>query len=151
MNNIEFKWNGIKVNGGKLIPCWIHVEDNGVVHISARDYGRGNLPEELNPTNDTDTMTDYFDTDRASLRLGSPYYTEAVAAAKAATEHFRKVQEKRIARSAAWQALTWAEKCEIKDARRKKLAEAKQRRREERKAERAQVLADACQGIAVAL
>jgi hypothetical protein len=81
---IKFYYNGIKVGGGKLIKCWYSVDNNKdnapEVRITAKDYD-AQLPKELNPENNTDYMTDYFDKDRASITPESPYYKQARAAA----------------------------------------------------------------------
>lgn len=77
--NIKFYYNGIKVNGGKLIRCFYWFDDNSVT-ISARDYD--DLPADVFVVkNDTDSMTDYFDTDSARLTPEHPLYKYARAAA----------------------------------------------------------------------
>lgn len=83
--SIKFFWNGIKVNGGKLIKCSYSLDNRhdgqeGVT-IYARDYS-GHLPGDLfRVQNDTDLYSDYHDTDRAELFPGHPLYPYARAAA----------------------------------------------------------------------
>lgn len=83
---IKFFWNGIKINGDKkLIRCFCSLDNRHdgrqCVTIYARDYS-GHLPGDLFAVqNETDSMTDYFETDRASLFPGHPLYPYARAAA----------------------------------------------------------------------
>lgn len=82
---IKFFWNGIKVNGGSLIKCWFHLYDNErdgeSVRISAKGYGAQLPGDVFAVTNDTDSYTDYFDTDSATLTPAHPLYKYAKAAA----------------------------------------------------------------------
>lgn len=77
-DHIRIYWNGIKVDGGKLIRCFYSLDNDCTVKgecvsISARDYA--DLPRDLLPvTNDTDIYTDYFDSDRATLTPDHPLY-----------------------------------------------------------------------------
>lgn len=59
----------------------------GTITIYAKDYKA--LPEELNPQNDSDSMTDYFENDRARVKPGSKYYDEVMMALRK-----REAQEK---------------------------------------------------------
>lgn len=80
---LAFYYNGIKVNGGKLIKCFYFLNDDGAVRIVARDYA--DLPRDVFPVvNNTDLYTDYFDDDRADVEPGSPLYPYALYAAKRA-------------------------------------------------------------------
>ena len=75
--SIRFYYNGIKVNGGDLIKCYYSADADGVT-IYAESYG-GELPRELfDVRNDTDTMTDYFDTDSARLSADHPLFKYAL-------------------------------------------------------------------------
>lgn len=77
--SIRFFWNGIKVNGGKLIRCFYFTDSNSVT-ISARDYA--DLPRDMfKVKNETDLYTDYFDSDSATLTPAHPLYKYARAAA----------------------------------------------------------------------
>lgn len=77
-DHIRIYWNGIKIDGGKLIRCYYSLDNDCTVKgecvsISARDYA--DLPRDLLPvTNDTDIYTDYFDSDRATLTPAHPLY-----------------------------------------------------------------------------
>ena len=113
--SIKFFYNGIKINGeNKLIRCFYSLdnstrESGPCVTIYAKGYG-AELPGDLFAVeNDTDIMTDYFDTDSATLTPAHPLYHYARAAAlKAAMrgepEYIEKL-EQRIAsgKLAPWQ------------------------------------------------
>lgn len=79
--SIRFFWNGIKVNGGKLIRCFYLTDSSSdSVTISARDYDH--LPRDLfTVKNETDLYTDYFDSDSATITPAHPLYKYARAAA----------------------------------------------------------------------
>lgn len=78
---IRFFWNGIKVNGGKLIRCYYFTDSRSdSVTISARDYA--DLPRDMfKVKNDTDLYTDYFDSDSATVTPEHPLYKYVRAAA----------------------------------------------------------------------
>lgn len=77
-NRIRIYWNGIRMDGGKLIRCYYSLDNDCTVKgecvsISARDCA--DLPRDLLPVrNDTDIYTDYFDSDRATLTPDHPLY-----------------------------------------------------------------------------
>ena len=77
-DHIRIYYNGLKIYGGKLIRCFYSLDNDCTVRgecvsISARDYD--DLPRDLLPvTNDTDTYTDYFDSDRATITPAHPLY-----------------------------------------------------------------------------
>lgn len=79
--SIRFFWNGIKVNGGKLIRCFYLTDSSSdSVTISARDYDH--LPRDLfTVKNETDLYADYFDSDSATITPAHPLYKYARAAA----------------------------------------------------------------------
>lgn len=102
---IRFYYNGIKVDGGKLIPCFYNLDSiDGSVSISARNYDH--LPAQyFTVKNDSDPYTDYFDSDRATLDKSHPLYRFArFAGLKCiATGHsWRKLTE---AQAAEWAAM----------------------------------------------
>ena len=108
--SIKFYWNGIKVNGGKLIRCFYSLDNNDnpqSVSISARDYD--SLPGDVfSVRNDSDIYTDYFDSDRTTLDAGHPLYMPALVAALKSNlrmaESGIKYAQKQIARgSSYWQ------------------------------------------------
>lgn len=99
--SIRFYWNGIKVDGGALIRCFYSLDNNRdhapSVSISCRDCS-GSLPSDLfTVRNDTDLMTDYFDTDRATLTPEHPLYKFARYAAECAEIRHLQNSTKRLA------------------------------------------------------
>lgn len=92
-NSIRFYWNGLKLNGEKsLIKCSYSIDNHRdhkeCVTIYAKDYG-GQLPRDLfDVNNESDSYSDYFDTDSAVLTPDHPLYKYArYAAAKAEMRH----------------------------------------------------------------
>ena len=79
--SIKFFYNGIKVNGGKLIRCFYFTDSKSdSVTISARDYA--DLPRDMfKVKNETDLYTDYFDSDSATVTPEHPLYKYVRAAA----------------------------------------------------------------------
>ena len=73
-DHIRIYWNGLKIDGGKLIGCYFHYDPSAeTVCISAKNYDH--LPRDLfDVTNDTDIYTDYFDNDRATVDASHPLY-----------------------------------------------------------------------------
>lgn len=70
---VRFLLNGIKVDGGRLVSCWYSVDENSVT-IYANDYG-AQLPRDyFTVKNDTDSYTDYFCKDSATLTPEHPLY-----------------------------------------------------------------------------
>lgn len=95
-NTLHFFWNGIKVGDGDLIRCFYSVtaesrKSNAVkeIRIYAKEYGH-QIPWELNPTNDTDSMTDYFCTDVALVKPGDKYFEAVLKAAQMENVHNAK-------------------------------------------------------------
>lgn len=90
-NHVRIYWNGIKIDGGKLIRCGYSL-DNNVNHepsvsIYARDYD--DLPRDLfEVKNDSDPYTDYFEHDRAYLTPDHPLYKYFRYAAEKAQARF---------------------------------------------------------------
>lgn len=76
---VKIYWNGIKINGDKLIRCGYSLHDDHV-SIYARDYA--DLPRNLLPVeNDSDSYTDYFEEDHAQITPEHPLYKYFVYAA----------------------------------------------------------------------
>lgn len=77
--HIRIYWNGLKIDGGKLIKCGYSLNNSRQqsgenVTIYADGYG-AQLPRDLLPVvNETDSYTDYFDTDRATISPDHPLY-----------------------------------------------------------------------------
>ena len=80
-DHVRIYWNGIKIDGGKLIRCGYSFEaDGSEVRIYARDYA--DLPRDLFEVhNDTDLYTDYFDDDRATVKKSHPLHKYLLFAA----------------------------------------------------------------------
>lgn len=75
--HIRVYYNGIKIDGGKLIKCYYSIDNNAdnaeSVSIIAANYDA--LPRDLLPVrNDTDIYTDYFDKDSAYITPEHPLY-----------------------------------------------------------------------------
>lgn len=81
MNTIKVLKHGIKVNG-KYIKCGYKIggytPESGIPEDTITIYARGCnvLPIELNPENETDSMTDYFCDDRAKVYSNHPLYQD---------------------------------------------------------------------------
>ena len=76
---IKFLKHAVKYNG-KRARVWysqgeLYHYPKGTITISAKDYGK-QLPPELNPKNETEYQTDYFDTDRARITPTNKYYKD---------------------------------------------------------------------------
>lgn len=100
-NSIKFFWNGIRVNGEKsLNKCSYsldnHREYKECVSIYADRYGSV-LPRDLFEVhNETDSYTDYFDSDHATLTPDHPLYKYARYAAVKYEIHYLKAAIKRM-------------------------------------------------------
>lgn len=74
--SVKFLKKGIRANG-KYYPCWYSLQTliNGktAITIYAKSHLTG-LPAELNPENDSDIYTDYFEKDKVRFYLGSPEF-----------------------------------------------------------------------------
>ena len=81
-NEIRLTMNGI-YKGEHYAPCYYRYDERtGEVTIYAKSYGRSEIPREMGPVqNDTDTMTDYFDTDSLDLHPGDAWYDRVKAVA----------------------------------------------------------------------
>ena len=89
-NHVRIYWNGIKIDGGKLIRCGYSLDNNTDHEPSVSIYAchYDNLPRDLfEVKNDSDLYTDYFESDRAYLTPAHPLY-----------KYFRYAAEKAQAR-----------------------------------------------------
>ena len=118
MTTFKFLWNGIKVDNsklqrgsysiGNLIPGLVDRCDIGhpeaTITIYAKNYSGFSAAvwEAFDVQNDSDGMTDYFETDRIRVRPDHPLYSQVLKAAEAAHAHSDKMQAKREQR--------WAER-----------------------------------------
>ena len=73
-DHIRIYWNGLKIDGGKLIGCYFHYDPSAeTVCVSAKNYD--DLPRDLfEVVNETDVYTDYFDNDRATVDASHPLF-----------------------------------------------------------------------------
>ena len=88
-NDIKFYYNGIKVNGGKLIKCSYFKHDDGI-NIIADGYGY-QIPHDIfTVENGTDIMTDYFENDSCTIAKDHPLYKYVEYAEAKAEAHDAK-------------------------------------------------------------
>ncbi|MDE2096361.1 MAG: hypothetical protein KGL39_03880 [Patescibacteria group bacterium] len=102
---LTFLWNGIKDGSGKLHRCWysngaLLRHPPGTISIHAKDYARfsADIRACFEVENNTDMMTDYFDTDTIRVVPDHPLYSEVIAAQQACEVHRGKMRDKRVAR-----------------------------------------------------
>ena len=102
---LKFFYNGIKENGGKLQKCSYSISQllnypEGTYTIYARDYARFSkeVQQAFDVENNTDSMTDYFETDTIRVKPDHPLYEQVKAAHIAQGEHAEKVRNNRQAR-----------------------------------------------------
>jgi hypothetical protein len=115
MTTLKFFWNGIKVNGGKLQTASYSTGrligyPEGTITIYAKSYRRftAEVGEALHVQNDSDAMTDYFETDRIRVTPDHALYQMVLKAAQANEAHFDKMQAKRETARAARRVLVAA-------------------------------------------
>lgn len=77
---MKFLKKGIKDNNNKYYPCWYSKsfdEKNNLkgITIYAKNVITG-LPLELNPVNNSDSTTDYFEKDKILIKTDNQYYKE---------------------------------------------------------------------------
>ena len=91
INGVRLLKKGVRdLNTGAYTPCWYNVGSRirpggstyNAVTIYARDYKP--LPSVLQPTNDSDSRTDYFEKDRAVFAEGTAEYNVLTNFLKAA-------------------------------------------------------------------
>lgn len=104
--NLKFFWNGIKDNGGKgkLQRCFyssgaLANAPAGTITIYGRDYKRfsDGIRAAFTVTNDSDSMTDYFEDDRIRVQPDHPLYKAVQAAMEKESDHNAKRYAKRAA------------------------------------------------------
>ena len=102
-NGIRFMWNGIKVNG-KLFPAW-YSWHSGPRRLTVAAKKHDGFPAEVRAefavTNNSDSMTDFFDKDRIRIRPEHPRFAEALAALKLEEAYEAKNRAKRTERAKA--------------------------------------------------
>ena len=84
---LTFYYNGIKENGGALQTCWysngkLKNYPAGTITIYKREYSKfsAGIHQAFSVTNDTDSMTDYFDKDTIRVMPDHPLYAQVNAA-----------------------------------------------------------------------
>lgn len=92
--NVKFMWNGIKVDGtlyrafystGQLIN-----HPAGTITIYGRDYKSFPKIAGLVAHNNSDSMTDYFETDTIRVTPDNVHYAAVCKAVEANREHYSK-------------------------------------------------------------
>lgn len=74
-NKIYIQKRGIK-KGDNYCSCYYYLNNDGSITVLARHYNE-HIPRELGDVrNDTDRMTDYFDTDSLKVTKDNPYYRD---------------------------------------------------------------------------
>ena len=99
---IKFYWNGIKVDGGRLISCTYGIDGDNV-RMYASKYNSKLPGRYFDVENYSDSMTDYFEYDHATITPEHPlykyaYYYACAAAAKSAKQNMAYC-EKRLAQT----------------------------------------------------
>lgn len=100
---LKFYWNGIKENGGTLqlvsysMGNYTNKPENTIA-VYARKYGRfgAGVREAFTVKNDSDAMTDYFESDRFYVTPDHPLYAEVLAAYNKCDSHRKKMFNKRF-------------------------------------------------------
>ena len=94
---LKFYWNGIKSTDGKLQRAYISGSQlvnypAGTITIYARDYHSFSAEVRAHFTveNNSDMMTDYFETDTIRVTSDHPLYAEARKALDARNLHYAK-------------------------------------------------------------
>lgn len=72
-NEVKILKHGIK-KGENYCPCYFWKNSNETITISSRHYNT-HIPREIGDVhNDSDSMTDYFETDSCTITSENPYY-----------------------------------------------------------------------------
>lgn len=119
---LTFTADGLKINGGRVAPAHYGItrDDDGTpnaVTIYARDYGADFPREWLDVRNDTDSMTDYFDTDHATITPEHPLFPFALFAALAQAAKDAKRRMTHRAKMKAAGRSVWSVTTDEQDAR----------------------------------
>ena len=108
MTTLKFFYNGIKVNGGILQKAFYcqgaytpeSCIPSGTITIYGKDYRRfsAEIRELLEVRNDTDSMSDYFETDRIYVKPDHPLYAQVLTAFNLQEDKAAKRRAKRMER-----------------------------------------------------
>lgn len=107
MNTIKFYWNGLKVNGGKIEQYHLSrggytaqsgIEESTItIYVSRRNsslrFSKA-VHDFFTIKNDTDSMTDYFESDRINVSKDHPLYSQVLDAYNKQKDHQHKLQNK---------------------------------------------------------
>lgn len=101
---IKWMWNGIKINGklhrAHYSKCVLINDSEESITVYARNHG--SLPQiGVDVQNNTDIMTDYFDTDRMRIRKDSQFWDPALAAFEKQESHHKAKMDKRFSNGMA--------------------------------------------------
>ena len=83
-SGLRFYYNGVKIDNGRLIPCWYAFRDdseNADVVINTKEYNNRLPNRYFRVINESDSREDYFETDRAVITADNPLYKYARYAA----------------------------------------------------------------------
>lgn len=107
---IKFQWNGVKEDSRKLVRCFysdgqLLNHPAGTLTIYARDYGiDGHFGPQMRAAfavqNDSDSQTDYFETDCVRVLPTHPLYGAVKAAMMAHKAHCKRLHQRRQANAA---------------------------------------------------
>lgn len=99
---IKFVWNGIKVDGVLYKGSYMHGPwtaasglPDGTIKLCASGYKGFPRIAGLSVENDSDIMTDYFDTDKITFRPDHPMYKDVLEAHDKQEAHRARQYEKR--------------------------------------------------------
>lgn len=114
---IKFLWNGIKVDG-VLHRVYYSVggylkRPEGTVCVYGRDYKRLPKIDDVEITNGSDSMSDYFEDDKFFVEPGHRFYSEILAAIEAGREHGKKIMERAAKRRADLRAAAERRRAEM--------------------------------------
>ena len=108
MTTLKFFYNGIKVNGGILQKAFYcqgaytpeSCIPSGTITIYGKDYRRfsAEIRELLEVRNDTDSMSDYFETDSIYVKPDHPLYAQVLIAFNLQEDKAAKRRAKRMER-----------------------------------------------------
>jgi len=104
-NSVKFMWNGIKVDG-VLYPAIYstpvnsqrpnEIQDGGTITIYARGYKSFPKIEGLNIENNSDSMTDYFESDKIRVSPDNIYFNDVKRAYELCREHAGKITKRKF-------------------------------------------------------
>jgi hypothetical protein len=101
---LRFMWNGIKVGTGKLQKAFysegalLH-HPSGTITVYARDYKRfsAEVRDAFRVENDTDSQTDYFESDRFRVTPDHPLYPAVLQGVAAWKAHYDRRDARKVA------------------------------------------------------